>query len=179
VNTQSLLRFYGRAGELKSLSRAGWLRCGVPRDACESVADHSFGVALLALMIPDPAVDREHCVALALVHDLAESIVGDITPHDGVEAAVKHARERDAIGELARLLDDEELVTLWEEFEAGETPEARLARDLDVIEMALQAKSYERRGLLSSEHAVSFLDSASGRITTPTGRAMLERVVRA
>jgi putative hydrolase of HD superfamily len=188
VNTPSILRlldFYGRASQLKSIDRAGWRRCGIERGDCESVADHSFGVALLALLIPPDQIaggerfDRDHCVALALVHDLAESIVGDITPHDGIEAADKHAREHDAIRTLSQTLGDEQLLKLWEEFEAATTPEARLVRDLDVIEMAIQAKSYERRGLLTAEHAAAFVESASRRITTPSGRAMLESVVSA
>src|SRR5689334_14865724 len=102
---QELLRFLEHAMRLKSTARAGWKRCGV--DRCESVADHTFGVALLALLAPDPndakgssdsgepprrragELNRDHCLALALVHDLAESIVGDITPHDGVDPADK------------------------------------------------------------------------------------------
>jgi putative hydrolase of HD superfamily len=178
VNISSILRFYARAAELKSLPRAGWLRCGIPTDAAESVADHSFGVALLALLLPalatpEEEVDRDRCVALALVHDIAESIVGDITPHDGVQAADKRAREQEAIRQLSETLGDEQIMQLWEEFEAGVTPEARLARDLDVIEMAIQAKSYERRGLLTAEQAAGFVDSASRRIGTPLGKEML------
>jgi putative hydrolase of HD superfamily len=175
--------FYGRAAQLKSIDRAGWRRCGIERVACESVADHTFGVALLALLLPldeiagEHRLDRDRCVALALVHDLAESIVGDITPHDGVEAADKHAREHDAIRQLAAALGDEQILTLWEEFEAALTPEARLVRDLDVIEMAIQAKSYEQRGLLTPAQAAGFVESASRRIATTAGKQILQSVV--
>jgi 5'-deoxynucleotidase len=182
VNIPSILRFYARAAELKSLQRAGWLRCGIPSNACESVADHSFGVALLALLLPLDEIAGEHrrdrCVALALVHDLAESIVGDITPHDGIEAADKHAREHDAIRTLSQTLGDEQLLKLFEEFEAASTPEARLVRDLDVIEMAIQAKAYERRGLLTPAQAAGFVESASRRVATTTGKQMLQSIVR-
>ena len=71
------------------------LRAGASADK-SSVADHTFGVALLALLFPRGAagdVDRHHCVALAIVHDLAESIVGDVTPHDRIDPAEKHRRE--------------------------------------------------------------------------------------
>src|SRR5437868_14974074 len=108
---QSLVRFLEQVSKLKTTPRAGWQRCGV--EPCESVADHTFGVALLALLLPDaehsgePArpragLDREHCIALALVHDLAESIVGDITPHDGVDPAEKRRREEQAMRAPAR-----------------------------------------------------------------------------
>jgi phosphatidate cytidylyltransferase len=73
---ESLLRFFEHAMRLKATKRAGWQRCGVRE--CESVADHTFGVALLALFLPKSLglnVDRDRCVALALVHDLAESLI--------------------------------------------------------------------------------------------------------
>ena len=83
--------------------------------SCESVAEHTFGVALLALLAPalaDDNLDREHCAALALVHDLAESNVGDITPHDAIDAATKRQREESAMGQLAQALRDPLLLEL-------------------------------------------------------------------
>ena len=176
VNIQSLLGFYSRAATLKSLHRAGWRRCGIPAEDCESVADHSFGVALLSLLVPTLApqgIDRDRCVALALVHDLAESIVGDITPHDGVEAAEKHTREERAMRELADTLGDESVLSLWLEFEEAQTPEAKLVRDLDLIDMALQAKRYESDASLTSEQSAAFIESAQRRMTTTTGHKLL------
>ena len=153
---------------LKTVKRAGWQRCGV--EACESVADHTFGVALLALILPNAAglsVNRDRCVALALVHDLAESIVGDITPHDNVAAEEKSRRERLAMKQLCDELGNRELLELWEEFEAADTPEAKLVRDLDLIEMALQAKRYRLGGVLDSESAEQFIESARTRLRSP------------
>ena len=166
---------------LKSLKRAGWLRCGVGAGECESVAEHTFGVALLALILPDGqgvAVDRDRCVRLALVHDLAESIVGDITPHDAIEPAEKHRRERSAMEELSRTLGRAggELLALWGEFEADETPEAKLVRELDVIEMACQARAYQRAGKLTAAAAEGFIASARQRVRSGVGRRLLERI---
>jgi len=174
----SLIRFYNQAAKLKRLKRAGWGRCGI-EPQCESVADHTFGVATLALLLPDSAgVDRERCVALALVHDLAESLVGDITPHDGIDPAEKRRREQSAIAQLTKLLDDgNRLTSLWQEFEAGQSPEAMLVRDLDVIEMAWQARSYHQSGELSPESAATFIDSAKARIRTPAGKQLLQVVL--
>jgi putative hydrolase of HD superfamily len=175
VKIESLLRFYARAAALKLVDRAGWARCGV--SPCESVADHTFGVALLALLLPkiaDSQLDRDRCIALALVHDLAESVVGDITPHDGVEAAEKHAREERAMRELADTLGDDQILQLWLEFEDAQTPEAQFVRDLDVVEMALQAKAYERAGALTADRADGFFESARSRVTTDVGRSILD-----
>jgi putative hydrolase of HD superfamily len=176
---EPLVRFLNHAMKLKTLKRAGWQRCGV--EPCESVADHTFGVALLALTLPklaDAGVNRDHCIALALAHDLAESIVGDITPHDNVDAAVKHQREQAAMRELADTLRDDELFSLWQEFEEAKSPEAQLVRDLDVIEMALQAKTYERGGGLSRGDADKFMKSARSRVTTSLGRRLLNELTK-
>lgn len=60
---------------------------------------------------------------MALVHDLAESVVGDITPHCGISKQEKEIRERKAMREITSLLEDcemaDEIVDLFEEFEAG------------------------------------------------------------
>jgi putative hydrolase of HD superfamily len=174
--SDDLSKFLPVATRLKTLARAGWRRCGV--ETCESVADHTFGVALLALLCADASVNRERCIGLALVHDLAEAIVGDLTPHDRVDAEEKRRRERAAIEELAALLGERSLAELWEEFEAGKTPEAALVRDLDVIEMAAQAIEYERAGKLAAAAADGFIDSARSRVRTKTGRQLLEAILR-
>lgn len=139
-----VLRFLRVAGRLKETVRAGWALRGVERP--ESVADHSFRVALLALVLApgaDPPLDRERCLAMALVHDLAESLVGDITPYDGVSADEKCRREREAMHRLSALLGDDETLRLWEEYQAAATPEARFVKDLDKLETVLQAAEYE------------------------------------
>jgi putative hydrolase of HD superfamily len=172
-----ILRFYEQAAKLKSLKRAGWVQCGMGE--CESVADHSFGVALLALLLTKdarPAVNRERCVALALVHDLAEAIVGDITPRDGIPADEKRSRELAAMRELAGVLGNDEVLKLWEEFELGETSEAKLVRELDVIEMAWQAKAYELAKRLSNDAADGFVKSANERVTSSAGRTAMAAI---
>lgn len=174
-----LLDFLDLAMQLKTLKRAGWQRCGV--EPCESVADHSFGVALLALVTPSPQapspiIDRNRCIAMALVHDLAESIVGDLTPHDPIGPAEKHRREEQAMEQLAATLGDRTIIDLWHEFESGKTEEARLVRDLDVIEMARQVRAYQQAGQLPPERANEFVESARRHVQTDVGRKLLEQI---
>lgn len=130
------------AMSLKALDRAGWVRVGVPRP--ESVAAHSWGVALLALVRCPPGLDRERLVAMALLHDLAEVRVGDITPHDGVPREEKRRREREAAA--AMFADHPELRALWDEAERGESAEARFLKELDTLDMGLQAEVYASEG---------------------------------
>lgn len=158
-------RFLHIASHLKEVRRAGWVRSGV-KDA-ESVADHSWGVAVLALLLAPQDLDRQRLLSLATVHDLAEAIVGDITPHDSISADEKRRCESDATHNLAALADMPELIALWKEYDQNSTPEARFIHELDALEMASQAIAYQRSGRLGPAAAQQFIASASGRIHTP------------
>lgn len=149
---------------LKHLARAGWLRVGVA--APESVAAHSWGMALLALLTCPAHLDRERVLAMCVLHDLAEVVVGDITPHDGVPKAEKQHRERAA---AARLLQAHpELRELWEDYELQRSPEARFVKGLDRTDMGLQALRYAEQADTSE-----FLDSARSQALPPALDALL------
>lgn len=138
--------------ELKLLPRAGWTRYPIPAEEVESVAAHSYGVALLAMLFCPKGLDRLKVLEMALVHDLAEVATGDLTPHDGVEPEWKEARERDALRQLtARLPDAERLCSLAREYQQGMSPEARWVKASDKLDMALQSRLYESRGELNLE----------------------------
>ena len=131
----------GLCGALKRLPRTGWVRSGV--NSPESVADHSMRTAFLAMTLCPPEVDKSRAVQMALIHDLAEANVGDITPLDGVSVEDKHARERAAWTQISENLDNDEMQRLWQEMEEGKTPEARFVFQLDKLEMLIQAEEYE------------------------------------
>ncbi len=142
---------------LKDLPRAGWLRAGVAQP--ESVAAHSWGVAWLVLALCPTGLDRGHALALAVLHDLAEVRIGDLTPHDGVHPAVKRASERQALRDLlSDLPSGRELLALWEEGEARRSDEARFVRACDKLDMALQAARYAAQG--EGGDLQEFVDSA-------------------
>ncbi len=153
---------------LKELARAGWVRAGVARP--ESVAAHSWGVAWLVLALCPPELDRGRALAIAVLHDLAEVRVGDLTPEDGVEEAEKSRREARAMRGLLGGLDrGDELEALWRDYEAAGSPEARLVKACDKLDMALQAARYQgATGLDLSE----FVSSALDRLESPLLRAL-------
>ena len=166
-----VLRFLHLAGRLKGTARAGWKLRGI--DAPESVADHTFRVCLMALVLgrgADPPLDRERCVAMALVHDLAEALVGDITPYDGVAPEEKHRREEEAMTQLSELAGAREVLDLWAEYDRGETAEARFVKELDKLETVLQAAEYEAdRGVDLDE----FWRMGDRVLVSPAARAFL------
>lgn len=167
-----LLEFFRLALRLKETRRAGWALRGV--EDAESVADHSYAVALMALVMAPrvhPPLDAARCVALALAHDLAECLVGDITPYDGVSGDEKRRREAAAIATLAEMAEYGEIERLWREYDAGATPEARFVKELDRLETAVQADAYGRAGHGGLHE---FRDNARARVATDAARALLD-----
>ena len=138
--------------QLKQLYRQGWLKRGVPPERCESVAEHSLGVAVLALWLSQasfPELDGHKLLLMALFHDFGEIYTGDLIPSDAVSAGEKHLREKRSIQEvLGKLPKGEQYLSIWDEFEQGDTPEARFIRQIDRLEMAFQASIYELQGLI-------------------------------
>ncbi len=141
-----LVALHARVARLKASPRRGWQRRGLEHP--ESIADHVFGVAALALVAArHRGLSVERAVVTAVIHELCEAIVGDIIPADGVSAERKRALEEAATREvLAEIGDSGELEELWLDFEYGRTPEGALVKQLDRVEMALQAAAYEQDG---------------------------------
>ena len=172
-----VLDAYVQINQLKQLYRQGWLRRGVPRDRCETVAEHTAGVAWLTLLLAPETdgLDAERALRMALIHDLGETHAGDITPADGVSEADKHARERLALqAVVARLPRGGDWLALWEEYELGRSPEARFVREVDRLEMGLQAAIYQAEGLVDP---TDFVASARAVVATPTLRHLLDELI--
>jgi putative hydrolase of HD superfamily len=171
----ALLRFLHLAGRLKDTPRAGWALRGISLP--ESVAEHSHRAALLALVLAPharPPLDVARCVAMALVHDLAEALVGDITPYDDVSAEEKRRREEAAMREISALAGDQSLAGLWREYDAAESPEARFVKELDKLETVLQAAEYARRDDVAPGALDEFWANADARLASPVTRAVLD-----
>ncbi len=162
------------AGRLKRLKRAGWVRVGIPEP--ESVADHSYRLGIMALLIgPRLGLNVDRMLRLALVHDLAEARVGDLTPADGVLPADKRAMEEAALAEIVTgLPEGSDVLDLWREYDAGQTPEAKIVRQLDKLEMALQALEYERG---SGRDLTEFWQSARAAISEPLLAELFDRLL--
>ncbi len=148
-SARSILALHHRLLSLKLLPRTGWLQRGVTN--VESIAEHTFGVASLALFVGDlvPDIDRGRLLAIALLHDIAEVLTGDLPASArrlfGPEA--KRVAEQHAMSELLRGLPQaDEYMALWLEYLRKESREARLVKQLDRLEMLAQALAYERAG---------------------------------
>ena len=154
-----LVSVLAHAATLKRLPRMGWLLSGVT--PCESVADHTTGVALLTLALADAInvdwrqagleqpLDTGRAVTLALLHDLAESVVTDLPKRSAhlLGAEVKRRAEADAFAAIvAELPNHDDYTTAWNECAHNASPEAWLVHDADALEMVHQALRYEQAG---------------------------------
>lgn len=177
MSMESYTDFIRQAGNLKTLERAGWVRRDITKP--ESVADHSYRNAILALILPlDEHIDRMKLVKMMLVHDLPESdpTVGDITLHDGISHDEKLRRESEAMQKLCALIPGgQELHSLWEEYAQNTTPEAQIAHELDKIECAIQAQEYHKSQAMDPEE---FIRNALRAIHTDTGRKLFDLLVQ-
>ena len=132
---------------LSDLPRTGWLLRGVR--PCESIADHSFGVTLTALLMVDALrregheVDGERVLRMALVHDAPEARTGDVPMPAKTAEAERALDELDA--RLARELLSDELYDSWQESERAESLEARIVKASDKLHMMIKALIYERQ----------------------------------
>jgi putative hydrolase of HD superfamily len=148
---------------LERLPRTGWVLRGVPDP--ESIADHALGTALVALALGPrvvPALDVDRTVALAVLHDAPEALLGD-WPRPGARhlpAGAKRAAEEGAADELLAPLSGAALER-WREYGACETREARLARVCDGLHLGVRLVAYHRagvRGLAEFVETVRALD---------------------
>ena len=150
-----VVRAYFELCHLKQLYRQGWLRRGVPPETCESIAEHSFGAAVLALWLAQayfPHLDQGKVVCMALLHDFGEVYAGDIIPGDPVSLEEKHLREADSVAQVFDKLPGGEVYRRWwHEFEDGLSEEARFVRQIDRLEMGLQAGVYRAQGFANLE----------------------------
>jgi putative hydrolase of HD superfamily len=194
-----ILSFLQDAWKLKDEIRTGWTIRGVPDP--ESVADHSWGTALLVALFADQAgVERSRALEIALVHDLAEARTGDIpTRVRGEDQQTtperKRLQEYEAIDAMLAPFHDSPpsqwIRGRFSEYEERKTPEARFVADMNLIDMVLQALIYKRAGRYDrSSDALDptqgdfpglseFFATAEPRIATDIGRRLFDQVSRA
>ncbi len=150
---QAQLAFLLEMDKMKNIRRQTYV---LHEDRKENDAEHAWHLAMLALVLHEYAkepVDLKTVLATVLIHDVVEIDAGDTYAYDEAGNATKAAREQKAADRLFGLLPAEQgngLRRLWEDFEAGSTPEARFAAALDRIQPLLL--NYTKGGLSWQEH---------------------------
>ncbi|NPA80913.1 MAG: HD domain-containing protein [Thermotogae bacterium] len=161
-------KFMEDAGRLKLIPRSGWWYYGVKEP--ESVADHTFAVAVLSFVIASilrdmgEDIDPFKALAIAVFHELGESRIGDIhlEARRYIEREVLDEAERRAYEEVISPIGrvGKRVLALYEEFERRSSPEAKVVRAADKLELLFQAFTYEKHGYRTLQ---PFWDTAENR----------------
>lgn len=145
----SVLPFLHLIESLKKTPRTGWLNENVEHP--ESIADHMYRMAMAVFLCSDKTLDVSRMVKIAIVHDMAESICGDITPKDNMPKEQKRRIELDAMQTICNDIlpasckfASDEFMALFLEYENKTSAEARFVKDVDKFELALQTFEYEK-----------------------------------
>jgi len=159
------------ARSLKQLTRSGYQFLGTGR---ESVAEHSFTTTVIAYVMgqTNPDVDRGRLVTMSLLHDLPEARIGDL---NYVQKFYVQADEAAAIDEMSDGLPfGDDIRGLIDEFNRGESREARLARDADQLAFLVELKSLADLGYAAPS---TWIPNLLERLQTDSGRAMAAAIL--
>lgn len=149
---ENVIKYYVTCNRLKNVIRTGWKDWHVKKDRIESVAEHIFGVQMLAIAMKSEyeyEIDLMKVIFMLAVHELGETVIGDLTQFQ-IGREEKEKLEHEAVHQvLADLLDGDQIEALFLEFDARETKEALFAYQCDKLECDLQSKLYDEEGCVN------------------------------
>ena len=145
---QRVIEYYVLCNKLKNVIRTGWKVWNVKRERIESIAEHVYGVQMLALVMWDTYkydIDIFKTAMMLAIHEIGETVIGDITQFE-MPKEEKERLEHEAVNKILRGFDTNTIETLFLEFDEGKTNEAFFAFQCDKLEWDLQAKLYGEEG---------------------------------
>lgn len=139
----------------------------------ENDAEHAWHIAIMAIILSEYSnknIDVLKTVTMLLIHDLVEIYAGDTYAYDDEAKKTQHEREQKAADKIFGLLPSdqrENLISLWNEFEQGETPEAMFAHTMDnfqpaMLNAATNGKAWKEHEVLLSKILERNKDTSQG-----------------
>jgi len=168
---KNIVNFLFEIGILKKTPRSGYQFLGTGN---ESVAEHSFRVAVIAYLLAknEPKADIQKVVLMTLFHDFHEARTGD---HNYVNKRYVTVNENKAVNDLARKLPfGQDIVSLIDEFNSRETLEAKLSQDADQLDFILELK---RQQDLGNKSAAEWLKYSAKRLITDFAKKLADEIV--
>lgn len=174
--------------KLKITKRQGWFIRGIKNG--ESVADHTYGAYLIALfLLPDsweeePSYSKEKILNMLLIHDLAEAVVHDIPSfkqtHKDKDREVEVFDEIEMLGTYAEqeIPSLKNIADLWREFEHRQSFNARVAKEIDLLENWVQLQIYQAGGHVIANYA-EWCKELIDKIETAPGCRVMEKLINA
>lgn len=152
---ETVLQFYVLCNRLKDVIRTGWKDWNVQRKRIESVAEHVYGVQMLALAMYSEFqydLNIRKVIMMIAVHELEEILIGDLTQFQ-ISKEEKAKLGHEAVCKLLKdLTTGEEIKSLVFEFDERKTPEAFFAYQCDKLECDIQSKLYDEEGCVDLNH---------------------------
>lgn len=162
----NLVSFFRIVCNLKTIKRSGWIHKSNITSP-ESVADHSYSMCMMSMILAEIInLDSGHIMKMVIIHDLAESLVGDHMPDD-ISSEEKQLVEDKAMKKIISKLPNslrKNYLNIWNEYNDNITVNAKFVHNMDKLEMALQAKEYEFEGY-PKELLQPFIKSATDYIS--------------
>lgn len=144
---QNVITYYLVCNKLKNVIRTGWMDWNVQRERIESVAEHIYGVQMLAIAMQSEFgydIDIQKVIFMLAIHELGETVIGDLTQFQ-ISKAEKEKMEHEAVHKILKgLMNGEQIEALFLEFDAHQTKEAIFAYQCDKLECDLQCKLYDQ-----------------------------------
>lgn len=147
MKEKNVIEYYVLCNKLKNTIRKGWLDWNVSKDRVESVAEHIYGVQMLAIAVAseyDYDIDIFKVVFMLAIHEIEEIIIGDLTFLDISKEEKKIKGHEAVIKVLSNLTKKEYLQNLIFEFDERKTKEALFAYHCDKLECDIQCKLYDQ-----------------------------------
>ena len=149
MREKNVINYYVLCNKLKNVIRTGWQDWNINSDRLESVAEHVYGVQMLAIAMYSEYkydIDLKKVLYMLSVHELEEIIIGDLTMFQ-IDKEEKKKKGHEAVSKiLSNLANKEEIMNLILEFDERDTPEAKFAYQCDKLECDLQARLYDLSG---------------------------------
>ena len=143
---ENVINYYVLCNRLKNIIRTGWKDWNVERERIESVAEHVYGVQMLAIAMKSEFqydIDIMKVIFMLAIHEIGETVIGDLTRFQ-ITKEEKEKIEHEAVSKILKnLFDSNQIEKLFLEFDAGETKEAKFAYQCDKLECDLQCKLYD------------------------------------
>ena len=179
TSEEKVIRYYVLCNRLKNVIRTGWKVWKVNKERLESVAEHIYGVQMLAIAMKSEFnydIDIMKVIYMLAVHELEEIYIGDLTQFDiSKEEKIKIGKK--AVEKVLNgLLDENKIQDIINEFNEGKTKEALFAYHCDKLECDLQCKLYDEDNCVDlNEHKDNpLLDNGRVKEILETGKSWSE-----